>query len=81
MPTYNYRCEEHDVFELVQRMKDHKTGACPDCGATCKQVHLGAPLLMIEAMADAGCPGAFMTSGDRMTKRHRKADQDWSHDS
>jgi len=31
---------------------------------------------MIEKMADAGFPGAFITSGDRMTKRHKEAGQD-----
>jgi hypothetical protein len=30
---------------------------------------------MIEAMADAGFPGAFHTSGDRMEKRHRQSGQ------
>jgi len=80
MPTYSYRCEHHDVFELNQRMKDHAKGVCPTCGSECKQVLQTAPPLMIEQMADAGLPGAFHTSGDRMTQRHREADQDWSQD-
>jgi len=80
MPTYDYRCQEHGVFELKQRMKDHAEGVCPTCGSVCKQAITTAPRPLIEAMADAGCPGAFLTSGDRMTKRHRQADQDWSHD-
>ena len=77
---YDYRCIEHGDFELKQRMIDHAKGKCPTCGTICKQVIKTAPHPLIEAMADAGCPGAFHTSGDRMTKRHRKADQDWSHD-
>ena len=76
MPVYDYSCEKHGTFELTQKMKDHATGICPECGTTCKQVMLGAPLPLIEAMADAGCPGAFMTSGDRMTARHKAAGQD-----
>jgi putative FmdB family regulatory protein len=80
MPRYDYRCSTDGVFELEQRMKDHAKGICPTCGSECKQVVLSAPQPMIEQMADAGCPGAFATSGDRMTKRHRMADQDWTHD-
>jgi hypothetical protein len=30
-------------------------------------------------MADAGCPGAFMTSGDRIEKRHKEAGQEHSY--
>lgn len=36
---------------------------------------LSAPRPLVEAMADAGCPGAMHTSGDRMTKRHYDAGQ------
>lgn len=75
MPLYDYKCEEHGVFELRQRMADHAKGICPTCQSVCVQVLTRAPSLDIEGMANAGCPGAFNTSGDRMTKRHRKADQ------
>jgi len=78
MPTYDYKCEEHGYFELVQPMIQHAKGVCPTCLADCKQVLKRAPTLDIEGMADAGCPGAFELSGDRMTKRHRSAGQDWS---
>jgi len=80
MPTYDYKCKEHGVFELKQRMKDHAKGNCPTCGSECNQVLTAAPTLDIEGMADSGCPGAFITSGDRMTRRHRSAGQDWSKD-
>lgn len=73
MPTYTYRCEEHSTFEQFKRMKDRAKGECPTCGSDSKKI-VDAPLLLIEKMADAGCPGAFITSGDRMTKRHRQAD-------
>jgi putative FmdB family regulatory protein len=76
MPTYDYRCDEDGDFTLVQRMKDHASGECPTCGATCRQVMLSAPRPLIEAMADAGLPGALMTSGDRMEARHKAAGQD-----
>jgi putative FmdB family regulatory protein len=78
MPLYDYRCQEHGYFELRQRMKDHATGICPTCGSDSKQVLTRAPGLDVEAMADIGMPGAFSISGDRMTKRHRAAGQDWS---
>jgi putative FmdB family regulatory protein len=78
MPLYDYRCHSHGDFELQQKMKDHAKGPCPTCGSDCKQVLTRAPGLDIEAMADAGMPGAFNTSGDRMTRRHRAAGQDWS---
>jgi len=78
MPTYNYRCEAHGDFEQVNRMKDRAKGECPTCGSECSKVIKNAPPLMIEQMADAGCPGAFETSGNRMTKRHKAAGQDWS---
>ena len=76
MPLYDYECKDHGYFELRQRMADHAKGVCPTCGSDSKQVMLGAPGLDIESMADAGMPGAFMTSGDRMEKRHKNAGQD-----
>lgn len=75
MPTYNYRCDEHDVFELVQRMADHAEGECPTCGKVCPQVLTSAPGLDLEAMARVGMPGAYETVGDRITNRHLKAGQ------
>lgn len=75
MPLYDYKCAEHGYFEQKNSMADHAKGVCPTCGEPSKQVLLKAPRPLIEAMADAGCPGAFMTSGDRMEKRHRKAGQ------
>ena len=76
MPTYDYNCSKDGYFELKQRMADHAKGKCPTCGKVCKQVLLRPPVLDIEAMADIGMPGAFNTSGDRMTQRHKKAGQD-----
>lgn len=76
MPTYDYKCEEHGYFEAIRPMSEcTKPSPCPECGNDSKKVILTAPKPLIEAMADAGCPGAFMTSGDRMTKRHRDAGQ------
>ena len=75
MPLYDYKCAEHGVFELQQKMVSHAKAKCPHCGKTSKQVFVSAPGLDIEGMADAGCPGAFWTSGDRMTKRHIEAGQ------
>jgi len=79
MPTYDYKCAEHGYFELTQSMKDHARADCPTCGSDSKQVMIGAPRPLIEAMADAGCPGAFITSGDRMEKRHKEAGQEHSY--
>lgn len=75
MPLYDYRCKDHGDFILKQHMEDHARAECPTCGSWSKQVILSAPRPLIEAMADAGCPGAFMTSGDRMAKRHKEAGQ------
>lgn len=52
-------------------MDNHARANCPTCGYESKQVILRAPRPLIEQMANAGCPGAFHTSGDRMEKRHR----------
>jgi putative FmdB family regulatory protein len=74
---YDFKCEEHGTFEAKQSLADHTgTYECPTCGKQSKQVILSAPRPNIEAMADAGCPGAFMTSGDRMEQRHKEAGQD-----
>jgi hypothetical protein len=35
-----------------------------------------APVVDVEGLADAGCPGALETSGNRMVKRHKAAGQD-----
>jgi putative FmdB family regulatory protein len=75
MPIYDYKCEEHGYFEQKNSMADRAKGVCPTCKSAAKQVILGAPKPLIEAMADAGCPGAFETSGNRMTKRHKEAGQ------
>ena len=74
---YDFRCEYCGVFEARQSLADH-TGIhpCPTCSELeCKQVIRSAPQPLIEAMADAGCPGAFMVSGDRIEKRHIEAGQ------
>jgi putative FmdB family regulatory protein len=76
MPTYDYKCTEHGYFELKQSMKDHARGECPTCRSDCKQVLVRAPRVDVEGLADAGCPGALETSGNRMEKRHKKAGQD-----
>lgn len=56
-------------------MAEHAEGVCPTCDSVCSQVLLSAPPLMVEMMADAGCPGAFHTSGDRLEKKHRQSGQ------
>lgn len=76
MPFYDYACDKCKIyFEQMNSMADHAKGKCPTCGSKSRQVVLKAPPLMIEAMANAGCPGAFHTSGDRLEKRHRSAGQ------
>ena len=81
MPLYDFQCKDHGWFERRQRLPEH-TGRyeCPVCGKLVPQVHIHPPGLDIEAMADAGMPGAFELSGDRMTKRHLDADRagDWA---
>lgn len=38
---YDFRCEEHGVFEINQRITETtKTTACPTCGAECPK-HIG----------------------------------------
>ena len=78
MPRYDYKCKEHGYFEQFNKIADRTEGLCPICQSRSIQVILSAPRPMIEMMADAGLPGAFMTSGDRMEKRHQKAGQDHS---
>ena len=75
MPLYDYKCEAcGDYFVDTNSISERKTAACI-CGGTGRQVILSAPAPMIEQMANAGCPGAFHTSGDRMEKRHLAAGQ------
>lgn len=76
MPNYDYKCKVDGYFELHQRMSDHATGICPTCKTECKQVLIQAPRVDVEGLADAGCPGALETSGNRMEKRHKEAGQD-----
>jgi putative FmdB family regulatory protein len=38
MPTYEYRCDNDHVFEVVQRMTDDPVEACPTCGAPVQRV-------------------------------------------
>jgi putative FmdB family regulatory protein len=84
MPTYNFKCATHGIFEEVMKISDlewtKNKSPCPTCGDWCNQVIITPPMLDTEGMADAGCPGAFETSSDRMTKRHKDADKagDWA---
>ena len=83
MPTYEYRCPEHGVFELNQPIQSHKWGVCPkrhcDSIKMCKQVLTAPPGLDIESMADVGMPGAMEISGDRLERRHIQAGQTYTH--
>lgn len=77
MPTYSYKCSDDGYFTVhgVPMSKYKEPHPCPICGEDAVKVILDAPRPLIEAMADAGCPGALHTSGDRMTKRHYDAGQ------
>lgn len=77
---YDFRCAKHGVFEVQQKLADH-TGQekCPTCEKHCKQVISCPPRVDVEKLADAGCPGALETSGNRMEKRHTEAGQDHSY--
>ena len=79
MPTYDYKCTEHGYFEQHRPIKFHKHADCPTCGNYVPQVIRTAPGLDVEAMADVGMPGAMEKRGDRMTRRHIDAGQDYVH--
>jgi putative FmdB family regulatory protein len=38
MPTYEYKCTNGHLFEVVQRMSDDTLTACQTCGATVQRV-------------------------------------------
>jgi putative FmdB family regulatory protein len=38
MPTYEYRCDNGHVFEVVQRMADDPITVCEECGAPVQRV-------------------------------------------
>src|SRR5215472_8949767 len=38
MPTYEYKCTNGHLFEVVQRMSDDALTACQSCGATVQRV-------------------------------------------
>ncbi len=31
MPLYSYKCEEHDIFDVLQGMNDKHEALCPIC--------------------------------------------------
>jgi len=39
MPTYEYRCENGHLFEVMQRMTDEPITACETCGAPVQRVY------------------------------------------
>jgi len=39
MPTYEYRCENGHLFEVMQKMSDPPTTTCTDCGAGVQRVY------------------------------------------
>lgn len=41
---YDFKCEEHGIFEIEQRMSETtKTYSCPECGAECPK-HIGVAM-------------------------------------
>ena len=38
VPTYEYRCENGHVFEVIQRMADDPVSTCEECGAPVQRV-------------------------------------------
>jgi putative FmdB family regulatory protein len=38
MPTYEYRCENDHLFEVMQRMSDDPLEACTVCGAPVQRI-------------------------------------------
>ena len=38
MPIYEYRCDNGDTFEVMQRMSDDTLTECPTCGAPVQRV-------------------------------------------
>jgi len=38
MPTYEYRCDNGHLFEVVQRMSDDPLATCSECGAPVQRV-------------------------------------------
>ena len=75
MPTYDFRCKEHGVEEIVCGMSQRKEQVCSTCAKPVTQVLLKAPSLDETSMAWAGMPGAIEKQGDRMDKQHRSVDQ------
>lgn len=73
--VFDYRCPECGVLEdYFVRSSEADNQICPDCGSSMVRL-VAAPKLDIEGMARAGCPGAYETVGDRLTKQHRSVDQ------
>ena len=75
MPTYDFRCEEHCVEEIICGMGQRKEQVCSTCGEPVKQVMTKAPSLDVTAMANAGMPGAIESQGNRMTTQHKSVSQ------
>jgi putative FmdB family regulatory protein len=38
VPTYEYRCDNGHVFEVIQRMADDPVSSCEECGAPVQRV-------------------------------------------
>jgi putative FmdB family regulatory protein len=44
MPVYDYECADCGVFETSRRIAERdRPAACPQCGAVCARVTVGAP--------------------------------------
>lgn len=59
MPTYEYECARHGVFETMRSMKESSVPQpCPDCGTR-------SPRVMITAAAFAGMSDSLRTAHAR----------------
>jgi len=79
--VYDYKCTGcgRIAMDKFVHTNDIDNQPCGYCKSLMKRM-VCAPSLDIEGMSKAGCPGAYETHGDRLTKRHKDSGQDWNAD-
>lgn len=58
MPVYEYKCEEHGVFEKIKKISERFSCECPECGVESTQ----------QLTVPAGVKGSYMDSSLSLTK-------------
>lgn len=70
MPIYEFKCEEHGVFEALSKMDDRHFHSCPKCNEQCPMIISAVRSALDPISGDF--PGATMSWAKRRESKMRQ---------